>query len=94
MGFPFPKASYSFPLTLMLTDGSHSSFRGFSVPLPAPIPAVTHQLHAVMPAAMLSAILCLKDQKSSSSALWLLHSKSSSPHKAVLLRHHQGTAQG
>lgn len=49
------------------------------------------QLHAVTPAAMLSAILCLKDQKSSSSTPWLLHSMSSSPCKAVLLRHHRGS---
>lgn len=48
-GFPFPKASYSFPLALMLTDGSHSSFRGFSVPLPAPGPAVAHQQPCSVP---------------------------------------------
>lgn len=57
----FLKPSYSCPLVLMHTHSSHSS-RGFSVPLPAP-------LQLWPPAAMVGAILCLKDQKSSRSTL-------------------------
>lgn len=56
MSFPSPAPPpISFPLLLILMDSGLSSLRGFSVP--SACSGCGSQLYAVMPTAMLSAIL-------------------------------------
>lgn len=85
----FPKLSYSFLLGLMHTH-THTEqpqLEGLLSLFACPHSSCGPQQPWSVPS-------CVSRTRNQAAPLWLLHSTSSSAHKAVLRRHHQGTARG